>query len=540
MTWPISNLRHLASASYEGDARLIIWTLAWDNHALLARVPLFDSNIFYPAPHSLVYNEHLAGISVFTLPFYVLSGNPVLAYNLVWFLSWIASALAMHVLLRRYAVSELAACAGSLVFTFSFYKMLQGHGHLQQIWTWPLPLSLLLLERWIDRPTWGRLSAWTVTLLAGLLASLYVALMVALANTLVFAWRVGQRLVGRPGTSWDAVRRLSQLAVASAVTAVIVWPFVSPYRTLASSPAREVRSLSADASSYLMPAAQTWPGIAWQRFVGRGPGPMFGERTMSLGWIALALELVGVATAVGRRRDPERKPGSGDSGFVAMYVVLAILALLLSFGPPAQDSDMTLYSLAARIPGVGGFRAPARFGLLVLFGVAVCAAAGVDALTRVRPRARIVIATIVLPVMLSEWFVIGFPGKRPQPFDIPAVYRTPAVASAHALVSLPDYRNDPHWFWETDYLLFSTAHWRPIVNGYGRWEPPSHGHDISYMTAFPGPNNAKAMKALGVDVVVLHAGRYPDGAAEIVRVAQADPEYELVAHTGDDYVFRVR
>ena len=60
------------------------------------------------------------------------------------------------------------------------------------------------------------------------------------------------------------------------------------------------------------------------------------------------------------------------------------------------------------------------------------------------------------------------------------------------------------------------------------------------MMAFPGPNNAKPMKALGVDVLVLHAWRYPDGAAEILRVAQASPEHELVARVGQDYVFRVR
>lgn len=256
---------------------------------------------------------------------------------------------------------------------------------------------------------------------------------------------------------------------------------------------------------------------------------MIGETTMSLGWIAMALALAGVAFAV-RNRQLDALP----------YAVLAIFALFLSFGPPASSSGVSLYSIVARVPGLSGFRAPARFGLLVLLGVALFAAIAVDGLVRQRSRTRLAIAVIVLPLMVSEWFVIGFPGKRPQPFAIPDVYRSPVVASAHAIVSLPDYRSDPHWFWETDYLLYSTAHWRPIVNGYGRWEPPTHAHDISYMSAFPGPNNAKAMKALGVDVLVLHAWRYPDGAADILRVAQASPEYELVLQSGQDYVFTVK
>ncbi|OFW09895.1 MAG: hypothetical protein A3H96_01700 [Acidobacteria bacterium RIFCSPLOWO2_02_FULL_67_36] len=39
MAAPMVNYRALASASYVGDARLIIWTLAWDNHATLLGLP---------------------------------------------------------------------------------------------------------------------------------------------------------------------------------------------------------------------------------------------------------------------------------------------------------------------------------------------------------------------------------------------------------------------------------------------------------------------------------------------------------------------
>ena len=48
------------------------------------------------------------------------------------------------------------------------------------------------------------------------------------------------------------------------------------------------------------------------------------------------------------------------------------------------------------------------------------------------------------------------------------------------------------------------------------------------------------MRALGVDFIVLHTGRYPDGAVELLRFAQTSPEYELVEQDGPDYLFRVR
>ena len=46
MAGPFFNYSAVATAIYGGDARLVLWTLAWDNHAVLSRLPLFDSNIF--------------------------------------------------------------------------------------------------------------------------------------------------------------------------------------------------------------------------------------------------------------------------------------------------------------------------------------------------------------------------------------------------------------------------------------------------------------------------------------------------------------
>ncbi len=280
MTWPIFNIAALSTASYEGDARLVIWVLGWDNHAVLSGLPLFQSNIFYPAADSLAYTEHMFGISLFTLPIYALTRNPVLAYYVIWFLSFVLNALASHALLRRYTASDLAAFAGSLIFTFSFYRMLQGHGHLQQIWTWLVPLSLLLLERWFDRPSWPRAIAWSAAVLLQALGSWYVAVMIVMANGFVIAWQLSA------GPRSLLMTRLVQLAVVSAAAALVIWPFAAHYRTLAPVESREVRSLSADAASYLMPAAQTWPGRAWLATMGPGPGTMFGERTMYLGWVA--------------------------------------------------------------------------------------------------------------------------------------------------------------------------------------------------------------------------------------------------------------
>src|SRR5919106_354339 len=150
MLAPICNFAQLASASFEGDARAFIWVLAWDNHALLDGVPsLFDANKLYPLRNALAYGEHLYGISLFTLPVYALTRNPVLAYNVVWILAYLLTAATVHLLAWRYTRDHLAAMTAGMAYTFCFYRMHHGHGHLNLIWSFWIPLSFIAIERWV-------------------------------------------------------------------------------------------------------------------------------------------------------------------------------------------------------------------------------------------------------------------------------------------------------------------------------------------------------------------------------------------------------
>lgn len=528
MTRPIFNVGAMNSAAYRGDARLIIWTLAWDNHAVLDRLPLFDANIYYPAPHSLQYNEHLFGISLFTLPIYAATRNPILAYNVVWLLTFLAGTLAMHAFARRLTGSHLAAVAAAVIFQFSFYNMLHAHGHLSLVWTWLLPLSLLLADRWTERPTWPRAIIWGATVLLAVLSNWYLAVMALVSNGVYLAWR--QVLAG-PG-AWR--RRATQLAVVAVMGAAAVLPFAIQYHALAPATGRELRGYSADWAAYLVPPQNTFAGRWWLAHVGPGPRWIWGETTLFLGWTALALALAGAATSLRRRHLRSR----------GVFAVLILLGFALSFGPRFVDGHQGLsaFGLLARLPGLAGLRVPARFSLLVILGMAVSAAFGARVLLQRFGRAGAVVVAVLVPLMLSEWFVVDFPGGRPRPVVIPPIYRSAALRSARALVSLPDYRGTPNWPLESDYLLFSTVHWRPIVNGAGRSEPANQLHVISHMKAFPGPHNAATMRQLGVDDVIVHTARFADrqAAADLIRVAMTDADYELVEQMGPDYLFRVR
>ena len=550
VSWPYVNYRQFGSASYGGDARLVIWTLAWDNHAVLSGLPLFQSNLFFPAAESLRYNEHLFGVSLFTLPWTAAGASPVLAYSATWWLAWLLNGITAFTLLRRYVRDPYAAFVGSLAFVCSFYVMLHAHGHLHLIWLWPLPLSMLLLERWFDDSRLWRLVLWTCVFVLGALTSWYVAVMMLIVNGLAgltllccrdrYVGRVFRpdRYVGRvfrPGVSQNAgavfrpgVRQLIQLAAAGLIVAVALFPFARHYVGLQATPGEAVAN-SATLGSYLVPPANTLVGRWWLAHIDRGPGPIWGEQTLFAGWVALTLAVVGFIAIVRGRHVPRR---------AWVFPALALVGFLVSLGPsPALLGGSTFAPFAwlSALPGFEGMRAPARFGIVLMLGVSGLAAIGASALVRAWVPRTPALLLAVVPLMLAEWFVVGFPAGKPSPYPVPAIYQSAELRSANALVSLPEYFGTPEWVFGGDYLYYSMSHWRPIVNGFGRTTPDGYADLVAQVRDFP--HRAAELRGLGVQYVVVHAERYPNHGHDILAAARASAGCHLVRQVGDDYLF---
>jgi hypothetical protein len=140
---------HLADAvpGDIGDPLLNTWILAWDSHALLTDpLHLFDANIFYPLPHTLAYSEHLLSTAALVLPLGLVSGEPVVAYNLSLLLSFPLAGLGMYLLVLHWTHRRQAAFLAGLALAFAPYR-LASIAHLQLLSIQWLPFSLLALDR---------------------------------------------------------------------------------------------------------------------------------------------------------------------------------------------------------------------------------------------------------------------------------------------------------------------------------------------------------------------------------------------------------
>ena len=462
-------------------------------------------------------------MSFATLPWAAAGASPVLAYNATWWLAFFLNGLAAFAWLRRFDIHALPAFLGSLVFACSFYVMLHAHGHLHLIWLWPLPLSALLLERWFVRPTIGRAAVWLAVVLMGLLTSWYVAVMVALVNLIV---GLVVAVTARADGAWR--QRIVHLAGAAAIAAACMYPLARPYVGLRANPA-EAAAFSADVEAYVIPPENTLLGRAWRAGIDSRPRSIYGETTLFAGWIAIVLGLLGLVALVTDRRIPK---------LAWVFPLLVAAGFLLSLGPAPPllgGPALAPFGWLASLPGFSGMRAPARFALVCMLGLAGLAALGASWISARAGRRGTTVLAAIVPFMLLEWFVVDFPAGKPEVHPIPAIYRTPEVRAARAIASLPEYRDRQDWFLGGDYLYYSTAHWRPIVNGFGRSEPPNQPEVVAKIRAFA--SDPAAVAALGVQYVVVHSDRLGREDRGIIDAARANPGVRLAVQIGSDYLF---
>ncbi len=118
---------HLSSHVYDpGDTFLNIWALAWDWQALTTDpLSLFQANIFWPTANSLAFSEHLIVQAIMAAPVLVLTGNPILAHNLVLLISFPLSGLGVYLLVKRLTGDFWAALLAGFFFAFCPFHLMQ-------------------------------------------------------------------------------------------------------------------------------------------------------------------------------------------------------------------------------------------------------------------------------------------------------------------------------------------------------------------------------------------------------------------------------
>ncbi|HYC87641.1 MAG TPA: hypothetical protein VEO54_00390 [Thermoanaerobaculia bacterium] len=497
-TWPLAPNLDRAVAD-PGDPLINIWILDWDWWATLHQpLSLFHANVFHPARYTLALSENLYGVAVLLFPLRALGVGPVAAYNAAMLAGFAFCGFAAYLLGFRLTRSFAAGMAAGVFYAFVPFRFVH-LSHVQHVWGGWLPLLLVALLAYHERPSWKRGWLLAAVFVMNGLTNIHYLLFGALALAVTAALLI-------PRAHWRP------LMVTMFVAVLALLPFLYPYTQVGMQrTAEEVLRYSA------MPAD-------WLPDVGRASARLSGGRAEARPTSST---------------DPERRLDPGLLAYLvcalALFVRsrarvgLGLLWIAIGFMGSLGLHFVFHEFLFGAVPGFRAIRAPSRWAVIAYIGMAILIALFTATLRRFGwlVPAAFAVALWSAPV---RWFLLD-----PQ---TPPVYEWLAKQKVSAIVELPmDTLSS-----EYEYMLHATAHHQRMVNGVSGFSPPLRDElsRLQHTDAF--------LDKAPVELVIVHSDRYGGEPAVQMRdwvhrelergrlryVARFD------AKTGADWVFSTR
>jgi hypothetical protein len=456
---------------YGDDARLHVWILAWVAHALATDpAHILDANINYPAPAQLTGSEHFATSQLVFGPLYALTGNPVLAANLLIFLSYPLAAFAMQRLLVRLDCGRGPAWVGGLLFALGPLRV-PANMQLPQYFNLFLPLAALALIRLRDRPEPRAALGLALVFVTGCFSSYYMAVLLCLVGGL---WAATELTRDRPARlRFVVLAALAVVAVLAALALVSRPYFGRPEET---GPSGLLRGWSE--RNFRTPFG--W--LAMLRLIWM----------MQFGDVQLVLALLGAAALLVPRQPAARR-------VAALGVLFALVGGVFML-MPRPLADLIIAS-PARF-----FRAPWRFAVVLGFGTSLLAAAALEtARVSFRPLVATALSVVaalavvldlgIAQVAMTLDRISPLSNERPVYDAIGTAVRERGggpilelpLIDWHSRSRADDGRKFvPHSSLEPDAMLGSTRHWLPILTGHTGYAPPHRTALVHAIERLPG------------------------------------------------------
>lgn len=554
-TWPLAIRLGDVTHDY-GDPLLNTWILWWTTKAVPLTAHWWNAPIFYPATGTFAFSEHLLGLAPIAAPVIVLTGNPLVGYNVALLASYVLSALGAYFLAFTLTRRRDASFVAGIAFAFAPYRLAQ-MPHIQVLCAYWTPVCLAALHRYgRDGATrWVALAAvawWMQALSNG-----YYLFFLSVLLAFWLAWFA----IGR----WTMAQWM-KVSAFFAAAAVLLAPIVIGYQHILkatygfSRGLDEIRLFSADVAA-LWTASHDLLFWGWLRGVDKPEGELFPGLTLAalvvfgiiaarplarqedsrrtrlvrrllaalaiLFLIAAALPIYyngwhltigGVRLVSIARADrpmtlalfalcgwmatlPRVVSAIKGRSPVCFYVFAAFAMWVFALGPDPMLLEHRLlyqapYGWLMRLPGFDGLRVPARFWMMALVCLSVLAALAVNRFDGRQRRMLVVIAVVGL--LLDGWprafLVLDAPERRPAP---------PGVATR---LDLPmDDDHDPIAVYQQ---MFNPV---PLYNGFSGYAAP-HVYATREMLNAHDPRILDALTARGsLGVVVDHIAEGADG-----------------------------
>lgn len=485
-----------------GDGRWSIWVVNWVAHALLTDpANLFNANIFHPTPGTLGYSEPNLGGGALAIPVLWATGNPMAAHNSVALASFLLAFLATYGLVRHLAQARAAAVFAAIAFAFSPYAFART-AWIHLMLGAGIPLSLLVMHRFVARRSIARAVVLGLVLVAQGVTCGYYGVFAGLTVAFGLLFFAATRGLWRDPRYWGGV------ATAFLTTVVLLAPLLLRYAALQGEgfarSLEESATYSANWSSYL--ASSAWAHRWMLPLIERWKDVLFP------GFLTTAVAALGVIAARrasdGRLRD--------DTVF---YAVLGGLAFWASFGPAAG-----LYgALYKTVPVFSFLRAPSRFGIVVVLCLAVLGGLGLAELQR--RRARLWRPGVIVLCVLVSAELTTMPLRWQRAYTVPGEHLALAALPRGAVAEFPFYSDPLDYYRHTLYMLLSTYHWQPLLNGYSDHMPRDFREIAEPVSRFPSAEAFRLLEARNVRYVLFHLNLYGAGRRDLLAALRDQDRY---------------
>jgi hypothetical protein len=494
------------------DGRWSIWVVSWVAHALTSDPrSLFRANIFHPHDNALTFSEGNFVAGAIAAPAWLLTKNPYATHNFFFIACFVLSSVATYYLVRHLTGDWRAAAISALLFAYSpFAFARQAHSQLLMIGF--LPWAMLAFHRFIDRVSVARaIELGAVLWLTGLACAYYGIFaggMVAL-GTIMLAITRGY---------WAQPRYWALVALAAVVCVALTAPLFLPYLRMQDTTgfARPLDgSYSANISAWLISSA--WAHRWWAPYVADASEVLFP---------GIMATVFGIWGALIWRKD-----------VAWFYITAAVIAFWTTFGPKAGLYTLLYYT----IPVFSFLRAPSRTGIVVTLCLVVLAAPALSRLMsgRVGGSSRVMFAVLFFLAVADTYRA---PLRMREAPPVPAVYHTLARLPRGPVIEVPFWSDRLAYHRHAEYMLSSTYHWQPLINGYSDHIPQDFRDAALPLSGFPSEDSFRILEQRGARYVVVHLDLMAAPARESI-IERLERDYvnylRPIEKDGDVWLFEI-
>lgn len=529
-TYPLITAPSRLLEDLNADPLLIAWELSHNAQAIPTHMQeIFSSPIFYPNARTFLYTEHLLGFTPIAWPIIRMSGNPILALNIIALLSLVLTGWGMTLLLKLWVRSLRLSALGAFLFTFTpffFFQFARLH-----IFTFAFfPFLFLSLFQWFRH-------GHALYLASAIFAAVW---MVAASGNYAFMVLPMLCVLALVWVLLDPThrtrKRLTSLGLFFTVLLLSIGLFYGPYVNMSMHRSfGEVYYYSMTLRDYLLLLPHFYrPGLITP--------PQTFEKFFFVGVVFTSVLVAGIIMLV-RRFSTFSKTVQNE---MACILALAMTAFILSLGPQMRwyrgIGLMGPYALLYMfVPGYNGLRAIGRMSIFFLFGLTILAFQGLSARKPTLSRCwawggmLVVIGLSSLELFFGPSVPIRF-RVIPRLDELPPVYTwIRDNVRDDALIELPIGAST---FQEAQYTYASAFHGKKIVNGYSGYFPETFNRASELMNGFPGEESLAYLQTLQVRYVVLHQKDYPAEMFQRIRESLArDDEFREVFRDESDFVY---